>query len=242
MTRARTRLLVALAMLCATLVALPMPGASAESVNTPIWVGAPFQGQWPGNARWTGSLPQNHTPVYTVSGFNYKHDWAIDFYAVAGTPVRVYAAPKDGALSNGTTARVLLVRAACGSGVIGNGGYSVQVGFFDGATRVGSVTYAHVNPDFDNDGATTANDLNYRGGISRWGGYIGKVGAYTRNSCWDVSNPAGHHVHMEFVNVKNYACYRPGVPQNATLKASEYLGYLGGFYANGGRQACPQGA
>ena len=242
MTRTRTRLLVGLAILSGVLFALPMAGASAESVNTPIWVGAPFQGAWPGNARSAGSLPQNHQPVFTVAGFNYKHDWAMDFYAVAGTPVRVYAAPKDGALSNSTTARVLLVRAACGSGVIANGGYQVQVGFYDGATRVGSVTYAHVDPDFNGDGTTNSSDINFRGGISRWGGYIGKVGAYARNSCWDVGVPTGHHVHMEFSNVKNYSCFRPGVPQNATLKATEYVGYLGGFYANGARRECPQGA
>lgn len=242
MSTTAKRALTAVALLTATLFALPMQTASADSASTPIWVGAPFQGQWPGNARSVGSLPQSHAPVYTVSGYSYKHDWAIDYYAVAGTPVRVYAAPKNSALNNRVTARVLLVRAACASGVIGYGGYQVQVGLFDGAARVGSVTYAHVNPDFNGDGQTTAADVNYRGGISRWGGYIGKVGAYTRNSCWDVSRSSGHHLHMEFANVKNYSCYRPGVPQNATLKASEYMGYLGGAYASGTRRACPHGA
>lgn len=230
------------AVLAATLFALPMQSASANSVSTPIWVGAPFQGAWPGSARWTGSLPDRHVPVHTVSGYSYKHDWAIDYYAVAGTAVRVYAAPKNGALGSRVTARVLLVRSACASQVIANGGYQVQVGFFDGTVRVGSVTYTHVNPDFNGNGRTDTADVNYRGSISRWGGYIGKVGQYTRNSCWDVSQASGHHVHMEFANVKNYSCYRPGVPQNATLKASEYMGYLGGAYASGTRKACPNGA
>lgn len=231
-----------IALIAGTLLALPSSYAAADSVNTPIWVGAPFQGSWPGSARWAGSLPQSHTPVYTVAGFGYTHDWAMDYYAPAGTPVRVYAAPKDGAIGGRVTARVLKVGAACRTGNLNAGGYQVQVGLYDGAIRVGTVTYAHVNPDFNGNGRTDAADVNYRGGISRWGGYIGKVGAYARNSCWDVSNTTGHHLHMEFANVKNYSCYRPGVPQNATLRASEYIGYLGGAFARTTRQACPHGA
>lgn len=242
MTTTTKRSAAVLAVLAAVLLLIPAQSASADSVSTPIWVGAPYQGQWPGGTRPASSLPQNHAPVYTVSGYTYKHDWAIDYYAVAGTPVRVYAAPKDGSLGSRVTARVLLVRAACATGVIGYGGYQVQVGFYDGTVRVGSVTYAHVNPDFNGDGVTNSTDVNFRGGISRWGGYIGKVGAYTRNSCWDVSGSSGHHLHMEFANVKNYSCYRPGVPQGATLKASEYVGYLGGAFAAATRRACPSGA
>lgn len=242
MSRIVRSVLIALALFAATMTVLPIQSAAADSVNTPIWVGAPFQGQWPGNARSTGSLPQVHSPVFTVAGFNYKHDVALDYYARAGTQVRVYAAPKDGSIANRVSARVLLVRATCFSQEISLGGYQVQIGFYDGAVRVGSVTYAHVQPDFNGDGVTSAADVNYRGGISRWGGYIGKVGAYVRNTCWDVSNPLGHHVHMEFANVKNYACYRPGLPQNATLRASEYMAYLGGTYARSARQACPHGA
>ena len=73
----------------------PSPASAAGSANTAVWVGAPFRGTYAGTAgRPASSLPGRHTPVYTVPGYGYKHDWAMDFYAAAGTQVRVYAAPK----------------------------------------------------------------------------------------------------------------------------------------------------
>ena len=109
--------------------------------------------------------------------------------------------------------------------------------------RVGVVVYAHVNPDFNGDGVTNSADINFRGGISRWGGYLGTVGAYRRVSggCWDVRTTGGQHVHMELSNERRYACYRPGMGDHAQLRTSNYLGYLGGNFASGRKAACPNG-
>lgn len=228
-----------------------LPAASdAASVNTKVWVGAPMAGKWPGSLTSAASAPKHHRPVLGVSGYGYTGDWAIDFYARAGTAVKVYAAPKDARLNSQVTARVLHVGPVCGARTgesaaarLARGGYQVQIGFFDGGIRVGSVAYGHVQVgDLNRDGAINSKDVAYRGGISRWGGVIGTVGKYTRNSCWDVSRVEGHHVHMEFANVKNFSCYRPNVPQNATLKASEYMGYLGGAFTRAKSTACPVGA
>jgi hypothetical protein len=220
----------------------PPTGLPAPSRDTKVWVGAPFAGAWPGSARSTGSLPAYHTPVFNVPGHTWKSDWAMDYYAV-GAPVKVFAAPKDSRLDSRITATVKDVRPTCGAKYTGEtvasrvarGGWAVFVGIYDGGVQVGTIAYGHVNPAF----ATT-----YRGGINRWGGDVGTVGKYTQNSCWDVGVDAGHHTHLELSNENpNYmSCYRPGVPQNATLSASEYIGYLGGSFATARSQACPSGA
>ena len=124
------------------------------------------------------------------------------------------------------------MKPACGSGVIANGGYAVIVGIFDRGTRIGSIVYAHVNPAVQT-GQT----------ISRWGGLIGTVGKYTRNSCWDVSNSNGHHVHIEFANISGWACYR-AVNAGSVIAQGEYMGYLGGVrgqWTTGRNQRCPSG-
>lgn len=222
--------------------------ARTGSSSTKIWVGAPYGGYWPGSPNSTSSLPSKHNPTYTIYGHTYKGDWAMDYYQVAGTRAYVYAAPKDSSLNSAITAKVVKVGPACLSGVIGDGGYAVQVSLYDTGVRVGTVVYAHVNPDFNNDGATTSTDVNYRGSISRWGGYIGKIGAYrvgttaNPNTCWDVHSSGGQHVHIELSNEKNYACYRPGVAQHASIAVHEYIGYLGGAFATGPKTACPSGA
>jgi len=220
----------------------PASGLPAVSMDTKVWVGAPFAGTWPGNARSTDSLPSMHAPVYTVPGHNWKHDWAMDFYATAGTQVKVFAAPKDNRLDSRITAQVLSVTPTClrkstetVAQQVARGGYVVYVGVYDGGVRVGTITYAHVNPAFD---------ASYRGGINRWGGLVGTVGQYTNNSCWQVTKTTGHHVHIELSNEnsKNMACYRPGVAQNASLPVNDYIGYLGGAFVTSRKQACPTSA
>ena len=169
------RLVAFVMLVVASIVALSpaAPAQAAGSANTAVWVGAPFRGQLAGTGqRPASSLPGRHTPVYTVPGNSYKHDWAMDFYAAAGTQVRLYAAPRNTAQNSSITAKVLIVKPACGSGIIANGGHVVIVGIFDQGVRIGSIAYAHVNPAVST-GQT----------IPRWGGYIGTIGKYTKNSC-----------------------------------------------------------
>jgi hypothetical protein len=226
----------------AAVMSTPAPASAAGSQTTPIWVGAPYRGAYAGtNGRPASSLPGRHASVYTVPGYTYLHDWAMDFYAPAGTAVRLYAAPKNSALNSQITGQVLNVRPACKTGRVSDGGYVVFVGLFHSGVRVGSIAYAHVNPDFDGNGATSSTDVNYRGSLNRWGGYVGKIGAYTRNSCWDVGSTAGHHAHLEFANVRNYSCYR-SLAAGSVISQSEYMGYLGGSYASSANRPCPSGA
>lgn len=220
----------------------PPAGLPAPSMDTKVWVGAPFAGRWAGSSTSTGSLPQNHNPVFSVPGHSWVSDWAMDYYGPAGTPVKLFVAPKDDRLNSRITAQVLDVRPTCkrlngetSAQQLSRGGYAVFVGVFDGGVRVGTVSYSHVSPAFAAD---------YRGNMPRWGGDIGTVGQYSRNSCWNVTSQAGHHVHAEFSNEnqRQMSCYRPGVPQNASLTANEYIGYLGGAFASQRKQACPTGA
>lgn len=217
-------------------------GGSGSS-TTPIWIGAPYQGRYAGAAGGppASSLPGRHAPVYTVPGYSYLHDWGMDFYAPAGTEVRMYAAPKNSALGSAITAQVIGVRAACKSGNTSHGGYVVFVGLFHSGVRVGNVAYSHVMPDFNRDGVTNAADTGFRGNISRWGGFIGRVGKFTYNDCWQVSTTAGHHLHIEMSNVRHFSCFR-AMPAGSVIRVSEYMGYLGGAYASSRNQPCPTGA
>jgi hypothetical protein len=237
------RLAIAALLACVAIIgSVAEPAGAAGSPTTPIWVGAPYRGAYAGtNGRPTSSLPGRHASVYTVPGYSYVHDWAMDFYAPAGTPVRLYAAPKNSALNSQITAKVLSVRATCASGRIADGGYVAFVGLYHSGTRVGSIAYAHVNPDFNGDGVTNSTDIGYRGSLNRWGGYIGRVGAYSPNTCWQVNSTSGHHVHLEFANVQNYSCYR-NLAAGSVISQSEYMGYLGGAFATARNKPCPAGA
>lgn len=220
---------------------VPSP-APVGSRSTKIWFGAPFTGHWAGTPHPVDARPEWHNPLYGIPGQSYTSDWAMDYYAPAGTAVAVYAAPKDASLSSGITAQVLQVRAGCRSRSVSEGGYLVQVGIYDRGVEVGVLSYMHVNPDFNRDGRTTSSDLAFRGKVSRWGGYIGTVGKYVKSSCWAVNTASGTHVHFEAANLSHYSCFRGGVPNNATLASHSYIGYLGGWFVYGKKRACPSGA
>jgi hypothetical protein len=101
-------------------------------------------------------------------------DWAADLQnVVVGAPVRLYAAPQQDGMA--ITARVDTVGPACRSGAIADGGYSVTVSFWNGSTKIGSATYAHI-------------DLTVGQGawIDRWGTQLGTVGGGYRiaDGCW----------------------------------------------------------
>jgi hypothetical protein len=105
----------------------------------------------------------------------------------------------------------------------GRGGDAVRVGIYDGGTRVGTVTYVHVNAAVSGGQA-----------ISRWGGVVGTVGSYRSNPCW-----RGRHLHAELYNDVNYACYNRGWRSGQRMSVTNFIGYLGGAFASAPRQACP---
>lgn len=222
---------VALMVLSAFVTAAP---ASAAPARSAVWVGSPLAGTWPDASGCAGavypsancSLPFAHH-TYT-NGMPYRGDWGSDIGASAGQAVRLYAAPNES--WRNITARVDNVALACGprSGETyeqtrRRGGHVVVVGLYEGGTRVGWVTYTHVNPT-----------VSKGQGISRWGTTVGTVGSYISNGCW-----TGVHLHLEMTNESNYSCYNRGWRPGQWMNPGNFIGFLGGAYAAGPRQACP---
>jgi hypothetical protein len=208
--------------------------AAASTPDPAVWIGSPVNGTWPNTDGCAGatfpsadcSLPTTHHTVYS-SAFDWGwtvSDWAADDQGVApGQRVVLYAAPVNGGYT--VSAHVDQIGPACGSGVIAYGGYRVTVGIYANSTKIGTVTYAHIQP------AVSQGQW-----IGRWGTTVGYVGSYTRNGCW-----GGAHVHIEMANRHNYSCFSnvfvrwPG----ARLSETNFQGFLGGAYAYGPRRACP---
>jgi hypothetical protein len=215
-------------------IALGGTGVSASTPDPAVWIGSPVNGTWPNTAGCAGagypsdacSLPTVHHTVYS-SSFDWGttiNDWAADDQGVpAGRRVMLYAAPVNGGYT--VSAHVDAVGAACASGRISDGGYRITIGIYAGSTKIGTVTYAHVNP------SVSAGQW-----INRWGTQVGTVGSYNWTSCWQ-----GAHVHLEMANRHNYSCFSniftryPG----AQLSETNFQGYLGGSYASAPRRACP---
>lgn len=228
--RARlTELLAFLPLLTVPLLFGLVADASAGTPRTPIWVGSPVVGNWPGNdgcggARYPSascSLPFAHHTYYW--GNKYRGDWGYDQRGVsAGEDVYLYAAPRDSRLGRSIKAKVERVVNSCRSGY---GGKTVMIGLYKGGTRSGTVAYAHVDP-------TSA----MRAGayISRWGTKIGDAGNYRRSSCWD-----GAHVHIELLSDTNYACYNKGWRPGQRMYKTNFIGYVGGSFARAPRRPCP---
>jgi hypothetical protein len=178
--------------------------APAGAATIAVWVGSPVNGHWPTN---TDSLPANHHIVY-------GGDWSVDLQGVgAGQSVYLYAAPQNGYSS--VSAKVEIVRPACASGNPADGGYRVTVGMYNGGTKVGTATYAHIQP------RVAAGQW-----VSRWGAVLGTVGSYRWNSCWK-----GVHVHHEMYSQQNYACYNKGYTPGYPIRRTNFLGFIGGSYA-----------
>lgn len=223
-------LLGVIAVIFAGLVVGTTRSAHASTADPAVWVGSPFNGNWPNSngcpAAYpsdTCSLPSVHRIVYYNPVGGYLDDWAADIGQglPAGTGVYLYAAPQTGGLP--ISVKVETVGPACASGVIGYGGYRVTVAFYYYSTRIGTVTYAHINPA-----------LSQGSWISRWGTFLGTVGSYTGNSCW-----TGTHVHLEMSSQHNYACYNRGWAPGQYMNATNFIGFIGGNYASAPRQPCP---
>jgi hypothetical protein len=204
--------------------------AHASTSDPAVWVGSPFSGNWPNSDGCAGavypsdncSLPSVHHIVYYNPVGNFLDDWAADFQGVsAGTSVYLYAAPQTNGLS--ITAKVETVGPACADLNIAHGGYRVTVAFYNGSTRIGTATYAHITPSVSQ-GAT----------INRWGTMLGTIGSYTNNSCWQ-----GVHVHFEMSSQHNYACYNKGWKPGQHMDPTNFIGFIGGDYASAPRMACP---
>jgi hypothetical protein len=222
-----------------TLVAgfLTVNPAPAEAGGPAVWVGSPVNGRWPTADGCSGSggqypsatcsLPRAHHTFFF--GMPYRGDWGVDLQGVsAGNSVRLYAAPRSS--STAVRAKVETVRNACAarSGessaqTAARGGKVVVVGIYANGSRVGWVSYAHVQPS-----------VSSGQWINRWGTQIGTVGRYTSNSCW-----RGVHLHFEMTNQSDYSCYNRGWRPGQAISRTNFMGFVGGRYATSPRTACP---
>lgn len=213
---------------------IPMCGGTPATTTPPassdgdsVWIGSPFRGTWPGSDGCPASFPSAYCSQPSAHWWLAnapQGDWAADLQNVGvGTAVVLYAAPRDSSVP--VTAVVDDVGAACRSGVVGDGGYRVTVGLFVRGTRIGSVTYAHVNPTVSK-GQT----------LNRWGSQIGTVGGgYNRGAgCW--TDP---HLHFQAYAQSGYSCYNRTWGGGQWMDPSNFLGFVTGRYASGPRQGCP---
>lgn len=206
-------------------------GTAEASPPTPAaWFGSPLAATWPTEDGCAGatypsdtcSLPATHHIVY-LSANGEVGDWAADLQNVeAGQQVKLYVAPQD----PGTpiTTRVERIDSACSPGGA-SAGSVVVVGIFSGETKIGAVAFAHIEQD---------PGLRVGAEVGRWDTPIGTVGSYAESTCW-----TGVHLHVEMVSQSNYACFNKGWHPGQPMKPTNFIGFVGGNYANGPRQPCP---
>ncbi len=209
------------------------------SVDPEVWIGSPFDGQWASSdgcpapfPSYACSEPAYHSvDYYPFDGTPRAQSWATDIGGspvVAGTPVYLYAAPQVTGVA--ITTKVDEVGAACAPGH-GSAGQVVVIGIYTGATKIGTVAYAHVVA------AVTQGQT-----IDRWGTQIGTVGGgYTTSTCWK-----GLHLHLEMGSTNNYSCYNGGLhfgsPWGDPIYKTNFVGFIGGNRTSTSRQQCPGGA
>jgi len=209
-------------------------GGGGGSTNLPaVWVGSPLaDAMWSESAGCAGavfpstacSLPSVHH--YSTPASN--ADFAVDIQQrrggapIAGQAVTLYAAPQ--VPSAAITAKIELINSPCLSGRAADGGLQVIVGFYSGSTRIGSATYAHINP------SVSVGQV-----VSRWGARLGTVwNSGTKSGCW-----TGAHLHFQMYSTRNYACYNRSWAPYQAIRPTNFLGYTGGNFVHGPRQGCP---
>lgn len=192
-----------LGLLSALLVASPSPATAATS-NTPVWIGAGYAGSYK-----DGTRPGQH-------GGNQV---AFDFYAKAGTTVKIYAAPKNNAYNSQITAHI--TGSGAGSGDAAKCGYYAVVEIRHSGNPIGRVTFSHLAAK-----AATSQ-------INRWGGTVGKIASLpllgdNGNPCYRVKTSAGVHAHIEF---RSYGT-RPACAHDwgaISIPETKYQGYVGDY-------------
>jgi hypothetical protein len=194
----------ALGIAAAAVLVAPLAAHAATS-NTPVWIGAPYAGSYK-----NGTRPGQH-------GGNQV---AFDFYASAGTTVKVYAAPKNSAYDNQITAHITQTGVArvVASETAAQCGYYAVVQIRHNGNEIGQIKYAHL---------ASAPAL---GQISRWGGTVGTIAAlpFGDSPCYQVSNSSGRHIHIE---LRSYGS-RPACGHDygaVSLQPTNYIGYIGDY-------------
>lgn len=186
------------------------PGAMESVADSHFthWVHwrAPFTGYWD---RFGVAHPSSHpTP--------WGGDWSVDYYSAPGTPGSFYASSSAGYSVYGI---VSAVSGSCSNRLVW-AGYMYRVDVHDtGLGYRGWVLYAHVQDTY---GATW-----YRlqpGQQVTNGSGIGWTERWSYSSCYQATNDAGVHWHLEAYQPTHYACWYPyqsgtGLAQGAVLGA-----------------------
>jgi hypothetical protein len=130
-----------------------------------------------------------------VSGWGYG-DWSLDFYGYDEQPVTWHARSEWDPAA--ITAQVWAISPTCAVGGGSRGGWTVYVDVYYWGAWEGWMSYGHLNwPQV------------YPGQIIYTGATLGYLNQWPRSSCYDVSNPAGVHTHIEAYNSSLYSCYWP---------------------------------
>jgi hypothetical protein len=201
----------AASILASTLTAAAPAASASTIVDREVWVGSPVNGTWTSDA---------YTHHYLALDPDVG-DWAGDIGTGAGQQVFVYVAPQTSGYT--VTTRVDYIGPGCGGGA--NGASFVNVGIYVNGSRIGSVSYAHINPS-----------VHVGQWISRWGSVVGLVAG---NLPYNVNCWTGSHVHMQSYNVHNYSCFNGGYHIGSALSRTNFVSFVGGRRVSGPRQACP---
>lgn len=204
----KVRLLAAVALIATTALTGSAPAHAATS-DTPVWIGAGYAGKY---------------MTHTQPGVHGGNQVSFDFYARAGTRVKIYAAPKNTALNSRITAHIIASDAGSRYGTKNAAacGFYAVVEIRHSGNKIGRVTFSHL--------ASKARI----GTISRWGGTVGTIAKLPYNqpnrtgACYVVSNPNGEHTHIEFrSDGSRPACaHRWGA---VSIPAGRYQGYIGNY-------------
>ncbi len=185
-----------------------------------VWVGAPYDGNWPTAAGCT-SIKRNKCSLPYKHWMAFGGDWSVDLPKNDGADVFLYVAP-DKAGSVDVTTKVASIVNACKFGR--KGGKAITINVYADKKLVGHLAYLHLNP------------IVKVGDIGRWGSKLGTVfkADQTDELCW-----TGPHVHLEVGSQSGYACYNKDWKPLQAIQATNFLGFVTGNRANKFRSKCP---
>lgn len=201
-------------------VVMASAAAWASAPNTVLLVKDPISGGvWD---RFGVASPSfHHTP--------WGGDWAVDFYGYPGSNVRFRVKELDPGTTGGVAYGVVASNASSCGNPYDWAGTAYQIDLYDGDDQhVGWVLYAHID--------TSGVGLLPVGSVVLHGDVLGSVQQWAYSSCYQVSNAAGVHTHVELFNDSDYACYVPYYA-GTVLYARDTIGGVG-TTNTGAQQPC----
>lgn len=193
----------------------PGPRAADARADAEARLGMPFSGRFAGSPL---THPDTHERHFR------GNQWSTDLFAAAGTPVAVEVPSHSGKLQLKVEA-VGAVDSANGVRCAPAAGTYVKLGVLIDGQRTGQVVYGHLRDVTVSKGEGVAD-----------GTVIGTTAQWPQSACWQVTNAAGVHVHVELGSTASTACY-VGDLVGAAVPQGQVIGAIGG-----GHRAlrCPQ--